>query len=466
MLTTVKYYMKLTINQNENIKETEIIINCRSFDERVSSLISYLRQYSASIECMIDDSGYYVPLESVLYIESVDKKTFVYDVHNVYETMYTLKELEAKLENTSFMRISRSCIVNMAYVQAVSPGANHRIEISMTNGEHLIAARSYRDEFRKRLKIFKAEAFHIQPPPVKAVIEHDWIRSVYNDGRVIDFPACPRRTVTMSLGYAELFAALSIENTLIGIVPDESSIDNVLAQYRELLINIPLITQKDQGVLTAGDLKALGADLVVGDYYALRCAEDNNSGSVSRLGINFYVCEGTIPGRATVDSVYKDILNIGRIFRVEDRSIELVACLRNHIAGVARILKKDKKVRVFVYDSGEGAPVTAMGDALENDIISAAGGENIFSKTEGTYQKTSWDEVVKKDPEAIIIHDYKELRTFDEKAEILRSLPDAGKISAIKNERFIRLSMIEVFPGIQIGNTVEKLFRCFYPELV
>ena len=95
--------MRVSINQNSNIKETEIIINCTKVDARVRNLTNYIRQYSTSLEGTIEDSTYYVPLDSVLYIDSVDKKTFFYDRYRIFSSPYTLSELEEKLENTLFV---------------------------------------------------------------------------------------------------------------------------------------------------------------------------------------------------------------------------------------------------------------------------------------------------------------------------------------------------------------------------
>ena len=134
--------MRVSINQNSNIKETEIIINCTKVDARVRNLANYIRQYSTSLEGTIEDSTYYVPLDSVLYIDSVDKKTFFYDRYRIFSSPYTLSELEEKLENALFVRISKNCLVNLAYISSTSPYENHRMQAVMSNGEHLIVARS------------------------------------------------------------------------------------------------------------------------------------------------------------------------------------------------------------------------------------------------------------------------------------------------------------------------------------
>ena len=71
--------MKLIVNENLNISETEVVINCSVIDDRLRNLVDYLRQYSYSHMGTLGDSQYFVSVENILYIDSMDKSTFFYD---------------------------------------------------------------------------------------------------------------------------------------------------------------------------------------------------------------------------------------------------------------------------------------------------------------------------------------------------------------------------------------------------
>ena len=105
----------------------------------------------------LEDARYYVPLDSILYIDSVDKKTFFYDKHRVFKCKSTLAELEEKLENTWFIRISRNCIINLAFLLCTRSCGNHKLEAVMTNGERLIVGRTYREALVHRLAHYDTE---------------------------------------------------------------------------------------------------------------------------------------------------------------------------------------------------------------------------------------------------------------------------------------------------------------------
>lgn len=459
--------MKLIINQNEHIPETEVIINCTSVDSRIRNLAGYIRQYSISLEGTIDDSTYYIPLDSILYIDSVDRKTFFYDKHRIFSCRYTLTELEQKLENTLFVRISKCCIVNIAFIYRTRPYANHRTELIMTNGEHLIAARSYRDALRQKLQAFNADAF-LSPSTFmqREVFEHYPERSVFNVGKVLSFSASPKRVVALSYEKAELMAALGLADRLVAIAPAECSIQQVLPQYRAALESVPLLTDHDRGIPTLPELRALETDFVLGSYYALKTLEYAESIKVSDCGINLYVAEGSIPEKATMESVYRDILNLGRIFRVENRSIELVEWIRRRISVLTRHVVYTEPVRVFVYDSGESSPFTAMGGTLENDLISMAGGKNIFGKNENAYGQVAWEQVAAADPEVIILHNYMDQLSIEEKIAMLKKRKELCNVSAVQKNRFVTVHLPEVFPGVQNAGAVEKFVRAFHPALL
>ena len=50
--------MKVTVNENTEWKEDEIIINCAYMDERMKNLVDYVRQFAFSLEGEIDGKFY------------------------------------------------------------------------------------------------------------------------------------------------------------------------------------------------------------------------------------------------------------------------------------------------------------------------------------------------------------------------------------------------------------------------
>ena len=144
--------MKLTVNQDMNIAEDEVIINCTYADERITRMIDYIRQLFFSLEGEMDGRTYQVHIEGVLYAESVDGRTFIYDKSEAYFVRQTLTSLEEQLEHTAFVRISKNCLMNTAKLKCVQPYINHRMLAQMENGEKLIITRNYMDGLKAKLR--------------------------------------------------------------------------------------------------------------------------------------------------------------------------------------------------------------------------------------------------------------------------------------------------------------------------
>ncbi len=144
--------MKLTIYQDLAIPETEIIIHCTHMDMRLQHLAGLIRQYGFSLAGFQEGKEFQIPLEQVYFIDSVDGRTFFYLEKEVYSCRETLAALEKKLIHTSFVRISKNCIINVNFLESVRPLFNHRLEAFLTNGEKLIVTRSYIEALRDKLK--------------------------------------------------------------------------------------------------------------------------------------------------------------------------------------------------------------------------------------------------------------------------------------------------------------------------
>jgi DNA-binding LytR/AlgR family response regulator len=121
-------------------------------DNRLKKLIEHIRQYSFSLLGFAEGEKYSIPLENILYIESVDGRTFLYCQDKVYEYKETLTSLDQRLLHTSFVRISKSCIMNLNALKCVKSFLNHRMEATLTTGEELMVSRNYIEQLKKKLE--------------------------------------------------------------------------------------------------------------------------------------------------------------------------------------------------------------------------------------------------------------------------------------------------------------------------
>lgn len=142
--------MKLIIEQDSNREETEIIIRCSAINSDLQKIIDEIRLFSFSINAYKDGSVRKIEPENVCYIESVDEKTFIYCENDVYECRMKLYKLEEVLIKSTFVRISKACILNIEFIESVRPLLNGKYEALLLNGEKLIINRHYVPDFKKK----------------------------------------------------------------------------------------------------------------------------------------------------------------------------------------------------------------------------------------------------------------------------------------------------------------------------
>ncbi len=143
--------IKLIIDESPAYKDPEIILRCERVEGSLRKIVEYIRVRSDTIPIKADGIPRPLPLSNVFYFESVDKKTFVYCSNNVYECAQTLTELEKKLSGSTFVRISKSCIVNTVLIKSVKPLDNHRLKALLRNGEAQIINRHYVNMLKEKL---------------------------------------------------------------------------------------------------------------------------------------------------------------------------------------------------------------------------------------------------------------------------------------------------------------------------
>ena len=144
--------MKITLQQDPSYSETEVIINCSQADEDILRLVAMLRVYQKKLVGILDEERYLLDAKDILYIDTADKKTFLYTERAVYQSALRLYELEDALRELDFFRAGRSAILNFRHVRSVRPELGRRWLVTMDNGEQIWVSRQYAGELRDKLQ--------------------------------------------------------------------------------------------------------------------------------------------------------------------------------------------------------------------------------------------------------------------------------------------------------------------------
>lgn len=145
--------MKVRVIENPSLEEERITIECPTYNQDIKDIIHILKLEQKTMTCQKDKTIYQIKISDIYYIESIDDKTYVYLKDDVYQTSLRLYELENMLQKDRFIRISKSCLLNIKYLKSVRVLIYGKYEATLINQERLIISRKYMPGFKKAFGI-------------------------------------------------------------------------------------------------------------------------------------------------------------------------------------------------------------------------------------------------------------------------------------------------------------------------
>lgn len=145
--------MKIDISVDPAVTDLTVSITCGQLTPDIEQMIAALRVMNHQLTAKKGGELYLLDIAQVLYIESVDRKCFIYTEHEMYESDFRLYELEQQLEECGFLRVSKSFLIHLHKIQSLKADINRKIRITMSNGEQIMASRQYAETLKKRLGV-------------------------------------------------------------------------------------------------------------------------------------------------------------------------------------------------------------------------------------------------------------------------------------------------------------------------
>jgi DNA-binding LytR/AlgR family response regulator len=144
--------MQVRFEQVNSPEKEEAIIRAQSQTDDIKAAIEILEGREKKIPLIKDGNNVLIETSAIYYIESVDKKSFVYTKQNCYETRLRLYELEESL-GAYFSRVSKSMIVNLKKIKGVRSDLSGRMEATLLNDEKVVISRGYVKDIKRRLEL-------------------------------------------------------------------------------------------------------------------------------------------------------------------------------------------------------------------------------------------------------------------------------------------------------------------------
>lgn len=276
------------------------------------------------------------------------------------------------------------------------------------------------------------------------------------------FTEIPDHVVASGDQMADFFFDLGLEQYMAGYTKGSAQSNVMEFEARD---SVPMLAEPGVGLssLSKEELIATGCDFLIG-WDSVFSDKNFSTSFCNENGIAMYfpyVCSDS----ATFEDLYKDYETLGKIFDVEELAAEKIQAMKDTLASVADTLGEEayeNPINVFVYDSGEDVPFTAC-QGMPGDILRLAGARSIFDDIEAGWAKPSWEEVVVRDPDAILILNYK--GEVEEKIEFLQTNDKTKDLRAVQEGNIYVACCADMQGSAGSAGTVEIIAKQLYPDL-
>ncbi|MFF0162458.1 ABC transporter substrate-binding protein [Streptomyces sp. NPDC005263] len=293
-------------------------------------------------------------------------------------------------------------------------------------------------------------------------------RTLVNCGQRIRIPSPPKRAVSLNQGTTEIMLSLGLADRMAGTA---TWTDPVLKGLAKDNTRVPRLSDNQPSFEKVLDTEP--------DFVAASFASTLRQGGVAprekfeELGVPTYLspadCEGkdnsgdgdgarTQP--LTMESVYREIRDLAKIFGVEARGAKLVASLKSRVARATSGIDASD-TSVLYWFANQESPYMAGCCGAPGIITDALGAKNVFDDTKQEWPQINWETVADRNPDVLVIgdltRDSQTAETAARKIAFLESDPATKTMDAVKHKRYVTLSGQAMNPTIRTVDGIEKV---------
>ncbi|WP_234815145.1 ABC transporter substrate-binding protein [Mycolicibacterium duvalii] len=313
-----------------------------------------------------------------------------------------------------------------------------------------------------------------RPPGADAVVENCGIEVA------VDGP--PGRVYAAYQPAVEVAHALGISDRLVGTAYLDSQ---VLPEYAAAQQEVPYVAQlpSREGLLAARP------DFVLSGYNNFFAAGDGDESvgtraSLSALGIQSWILSPLCPSRdgmsdeaidpasVRIDTIYRDLRDLGEIFDARERAGQVIADQQARITAVEEAVAGAHRPRVAIMLlDDDGGYRVAGGIDFGTQIIEHAGGVNVFADLQQRrHVEVDIEEIIRRDPDVILTSVCCDASFTAEtgagEAAALAANPALAEVAAVRNNRVHPFLFADRAAGVRAAHSVEVVAAILHPDRV
>jgi iron complex transport system substrate-binding protein len=260
--------------------------------------------------------------------------------------------------------------------------------------------------------------------------------------RSVTVPKRPERIVSIGPSITEFLFALGAGARVVGVddFSDEPAAATHLEKVGGVKVNLEKVVSLQPDLVLSVKFSDGTIEKLAGAGLLVLVVDPQSAGDVARTAI--------LLGRAVGsdgDRVARDIQK-----RVDD--------VRSKTASAAT------KPRVYhEIDASDPTKIFTVGPgSYIHDLIEIAGGQNIAARAASAYPQLSAEEILRSDPEIIVLA----AADYAAKPDQVAARSGWSQVSAVKNKRIVTIAPNLINrPGPRVGEAAEAYARLVHPEL-
>ena len=146
--------MRVKVEIDASCTEPEIIIRTSELTDEINVLVQKLTITNQKVLTgFTEDGAELIQMSDIIRIYAADKKVFIQTLANEYMVRLRLYELEERLDQSHFVRISNSEIVNLNAIKKIDLSFTGTIAMTLSNKKTAYVSRRYVSKIKQILGV-------------------------------------------------------------------------------------------------------------------------------------------------------------------------------------------------------------------------------------------------------------------------------------------------------------------------
>jgi iron complex transport system substrate-binding protein len=285
------------------------------------------------------------------------------------------------------------------------------------------------------------------------ISEYQTVTLADSMGNVVTLTAPPERIVSVAPSNTEMLFAVGAGDNVVGV----TDYCNYPYNFTAWIEAGNMTSIGNYYSPSVEPIVALQPDLVLASTGSLDAAAN-----LKALGYNVLVLEAK-----TIDGVLQDILLVGRATGNDAKAGAVVSDIRERIDTIATQATAATTTPKVYHEVWNEPLMSAGPGTFIDELITLAGGENIFNDATTSWPVTSSEAIIEKNPDVMFFPDmYMGQANFYETIEAVKDRPGWDSITAVKNNALYEINAdIISRSGPRLVDALEDIAKMVHPEI-